>query len=80
MHGMHWLEQALILLLAAAAAVPVFTHFRLGAVLAYLCAGAVIGPASSRPCSHACPGAGMPSVSSTAASSSWRWLNSASCC
>ncbi|MBL0040435.1 MAG: cation:proton antiporter [Xanthomonadales bacterium] len=44
MHGMHWLEQALILLLAAAAAVPVFTHFRLGAVLAYLCAGAVIGP------------------------------------
>ena len=44
MHGMHWLEQALILLLAAVVAVPVFTRFRLGAVLAYLCAGALIGP------------------------------------
>lgn len=44
MHGMHWLEQALILLLAAVVAVPIFTRFRLGAVLAYLCAGALIGP------------------------------------
>ncbi|HWT14400.1 MAG TPA: monovalent cation:proton antiporter-2 (CPA2) family protein, partial [Patescibacteria group bacterium] len=37
-------EQALILLLAAVVAVPIFTRFRLGAVLAYLCAGALIGP------------------------------------
>lgn len=44
MHDMHWLEQALILLLAAVVAVPVFTRFRLGAVLGYLCAGAVLGP------------------------------------
>jgi glutathione-regulated potassium-efflux system protein KefB len=44
MHGSGWLEQALILLVAAVVAVPVFTRLKLGAVLAYLCAGALLGP------------------------------------
>ncbi|HVF34930.1 MAG TPA: monovalent cation:proton antiporter-2 (CPA2) family protein [Candidatus Saccharimonadia bacterium] len=38
------LVPVLIFLLAAAIAVPLFTRFRLGAVLAYLAAGAVLGP------------------------------------
>ncbi len=41
-HGQ--LVQALVLLSAAAIAVPLFNRFRLGAVLAYLVAGAVLGP------------------------------------
>lgn len=44
MHTAHWLEQALILLVAAVIAVPVFTRLKLGAVLAYLSAGALLGP------------------------------------
>lgn len=38
------LELALVLMLAAIVAVPVFKRFGLGAVLAYLVAGVVLGP------------------------------------
>lgn len=38
------LELALVLMLAAIVAVPVFKKFGLGAVLAYLVAGVVLGP------------------------------------
>ncbi|MGE8233386.1 MAG: cation:proton antiporter, partial [Stenotrophomonas sp.] len=43
MHGTG-LELALVLLLAAVIAVPVFKRFGLGAVLGYLAAGVVLGP------------------------------------
>jgi len=43
MHG-SGLELALVFLLAAVAAVPLFKRFGLGAVLAYLVAGAALGP------------------------------------
>ena len=43
MHG-GGLELALVLLLAAVIAVPVFKRFGLGAVLGYLAAGVVLGP------------------------------------
>lgn len=43
MHG-GGLELALVFLLAAVVAVPVFKRFGLGAVLAYLAAGVVLGP------------------------------------
>ena len=43
MHG-SGLELALVFLLAAVIAVPVFKRFGLGAVLAYLVAGVVLGP------------------------------------
>ncbi len=45
-HPMHGtgLELALVLLLAAVIAVPVFKRFGLGAVLGYLAAGVVLGP------------------------------------
>jgi len=43
MHG-SGLELALVLLLAAVIAVPVFKRFGLGAVLGYLAAGVVLGP------------------------------------
>lgn len=43
MHG-GGLELALVLLLAAVAAVPIFKRFGLGAVLGYLAAGVVLGP------------------------------------
>ncbi|HDC4411764.1 TPA: cation:proton antiporter, partial [Enterobacter kobei] len=38
------LELALVLLLAAVIAVPVFKKFGFGAVLGYLAAGVVLGP------------------------------------
>ncbi|HBK46653.1 MAG TPA: glutathione-regulated potassium-efflux system protein KefB, partial [Xanthomonadaceae bacterium] len=38
------LELALVLMLAAIVAVPVFKKFGLGAVLAYLITGVVLGP------------------------------------
>ena len=38
------LELALVFLLAAVLAVPIFKKFGLGAVLAYLVTGAVLGP------------------------------------
>ncbi|HET9484108.1 MAG TPA: monovalent cation:proton antiporter-2 (CPA2) family protein [Xanthomonadales bacterium] len=38
------LEPVLVFLVAAAIAVPLFTRFKLGAVLAYLAAGAALGP------------------------------------
>ncbi len=44
MHGQGNLELVLIFLLSAVVAVPLFRRFGLGAVLAYLAAGAVIGP------------------------------------
>jgi glutathione-regulated potassium-efflux system protein KefB len=44
MHGQGNLELVLIFLLSAVIAVPLFRRFGLGAVLAYLVAGAVIGP------------------------------------
>lgn len=44
MHGMHGLEQALILLVAAALMVPLFSRLKLSAVLAYLVVGAALGP------------------------------------
>ena len=43
MHG-GGLELALVFLLAAVLAVPVFKRFGLGAVLGYLAAGALLGP------------------------------------
>src|SRR6476659_6771229 len=43
MHG-GGLELALVFLLAAVVAVPVFKRFGLGAVLGYLAAGVVLGP------------------------------------
>ncbi|WP_411027984.1 cation:proton antiporter, partial [Salmonella sp. s54234] len=43
MHG-GGLELALVFLLAAVAAVPVFRRLGLGAVLGYLAAGAALGP------------------------------------
>ena len=43
MHG-GGLELALVFLLAAVIAVPVFRSFGLGAVLGYLVAGVVLGP------------------------------------
>jgi glutathione-regulated potassium-efflux system protein KefB len=45
MHASGALEFTLIFLLAAVIAVPLFRHFGLGAVLGYLAAGVVIGPA-----------------------------------
>ena len=44
MHGVAWLEPVLILLLAAGVAVPIFIRSKLGAALAYLFAGALLGP------------------------------------
>lgn len=44
MHGQGNLELVLIFLLSAVIAVPLFRRFGLGAVLAYLVAGVVIGP------------------------------------
>ena len=43
MHG-GTLELALVFLLAAVVAVPVFKRFGLGAVLGYLVAGVLLGP------------------------------------
>ena len=43
MHG-GGLELALVFLLAAVVAVPVFKRFGLGAVLGYLVAGVLLGP------------------------------------
>jgi glutathione-regulated potassium-efflux system protein KefB len=40
----HYIEGALVFLLAVVVAVPLFERFKLGAVLAYLVAGAVLGP------------------------------------
>ena len=45
MGGQHFLETAVIFLLATVIAVPITKRFRLGAVLGYLLAGVVIGPA-----------------------------------
>ena len=45
MSGQHFLETAVIFLLATVIAVPITKRFRLGAVLGYLLAGVVIGPA-----------------------------------
>ena len=42
------LELALVFLLAAVSAVPVFKRFGLGAVLGYLAAGVVLGPIGLR--------------------------------
>ena len=47
MHG-DGLELALVFLLAAVVAVPVFKRFGLGAVLGYLVAGALLGPHALR--------------------------------
>ena len=47
MHG-GGLELALVFLLAAVIAVPVFRRFGLGAVLGYLAAGVVLGPLGLR--------------------------------
>ena len=47
MHG-GGLELALVFLLAAVVAVPVFKRFGLGAVLGYLAAGALLGPHALR--------------------------------
>src|SRR5688572_22447786 len=44
MHEGGGLELALVFLLAAVVAVPVFRRFGLGAVLGYLAAGVVLGP------------------------------------
>src|SRR5688572_24317406 len=44
MHGSGGLELALVFLLAAVIAVPLFKRFGLGAVLGYLAAGVVLGP------------------------------------
>ncbi len=44
MHEADWLDQALLLLAAVVVAVPVFIRLRLGGVLAYLVAGALLGP------------------------------------
>lgn len=44
MHAADWLEHALILLAAAALAVPLFSRLKLSAVLAYLAVGAGLGP------------------------------------
>jgi monovalent cation:H+ antiporter-2, CPA2 family len=44
MSDSHYLPDALILLIAAVAIVPVFRRFRANAVLGYLVAGALIGP------------------------------------
>jgi glutathione-regulated potassium-efflux system protein KefB len=44
MHAHGFLENALVFLLAAVIAVPLFKRLKLGAVLAYLVAGALIGP------------------------------------
>ncbi|MEW5833754.1 MAG: monovalent cation:proton antiporter-2 (CPA2) family protein [Pseudomonadota bacterium] len=44
MHSPHYLETALVFLLATVIAVPLTKRFRLGAVLGYLGAGVVIGP------------------------------------
>ena len=44
MDSHHFLETAVVLLLAAVIAVPLTKRFRLGSVLGYLLAGVVIGP------------------------------------
>ncbi|KLD79814.1 potassium transporter KefB, partial [Xanthomonas hyacinthi DSM 19077] len=44
MDGHHFLETAVVFLLATVIAVPLTKRFRLGAVLGYLLAGVVIGP------------------------------------
>ena len=44
MHGDGFLADALIFLIAAVIAVPLFRRLGLGAVLGYLAAGVVIGP------------------------------------
>lgn len=44
MDGHHFLETAVVFLLATVVAVPLTKRFRLGAVLGYLIAGVVIGP------------------------------------
>ncbi|AVP95983.1 glutathione-regulated potassium-efflux system protein KefB [Ahniella affigens] len=44
MHDLSWMHQALLLLAAVVVAVPIFTRLKLGAVLAYLVAGALLGP------------------------------------
>lgn len=44
MHGHGFLADALVFLIAAVIAVPLFRRFGLGAVLGYLAAGVVIGP------------------------------------
>ncbi|WP_369926179.1 monovalent cation:proton antiporter-2 (CPA2) family protein [Xanthomonas sp. NCPPB 2632] len=44
MDGHHFLETAVVFLLATVVAVPLTKRFRLGAVLGYLLAGVVIGP------------------------------------
>ena len=41
---MHFLEQAVVLLITAVLLVPLFQRLKLGAVLGYLCAGMLIGP------------------------------------
>ena len=48
MHGGGGLELALVFLLAAVVAVPVFRRFGLGAVLGYLAAGVILGPYGTR--------------------------------
>ena len=40
----HYLQDILILLAAAIITVPLFQRFRLGSVLGYLVAGAIVGP------------------------------------
>src|SRR6201996_9685980 len=44
MDGHHFLETAVVFLLATVIAVPLTKRFRLGSVLGYLVAGVVIGP------------------------------------
>lgn len=44
MHDTGWLDNALLMLAAVVVAVPVFVRLKLGAVLAYLIAGALLGP------------------------------------
>jgi len=46
MDGHHFLETAVVFLLATVIAVPLTKRFRLGAVLGYLLAGVVIGPSA----------------------------------
>lgn len=48
MDSHHFLETAVVLLLAAVVAVPLTKRFRLGSVLGYLLAGVVIGPSVLR--------------------------------
>src|SRR5262245_59793928 len=55
MHG-GGLELALVFLLAAVIAVPVFRRFGLGAVLGYLVAGVALGPYGIRAVRNAEPG------------------------